>query len=272
MPSTGQLLQDSIKWAKEAGRIQMEYFRGDRLDIRSKFNDSDIVTAADKASEDAIVAEIRKKYPEHSILSEESGGDKNLGDYRWVVDPLDGTTNFSSGLPNFCVSIGLRYKGETIVAVVFAPYLGELFTAVRGEGAYLNGKRIRVRDERVLGHAVVSTGFPVDKDVSTDNNLDNVARVLPRVRGMRRLGAAALDICYVGAGFLDAYWELNLYEWDVCAALLIAEEAGAKADFFRSDRNVSVLVASPCIMAEISPLVAREANAGDPFKLYQKNV
>ena len=260
MQEIRELLHDCTLWAKEAGRVQLEYFRGSNLDIKAKFNDSDIVTAADKVSEEIIISNIRKKYPTHSILSEESGTSGYENDYRWVIDPLDGTTNFSSGLPEFCVSIGIQYKNQTIIGVVFAPYLGELFYAVRGEGAFLNGKKISTGNNTDIHKAVVTTGFPVDKDRTTDNNLDNVARVLPLVRGLRRLGSAAVDICYVAAGYLDAYWELNLHEWDVCAALLIAEEAGAKYDFFRNDRNISVVVANPGIMPQILSLLSKTAN------------
>ena len=260
MQEIRELLHDCTLWAKEAGRVQLEYFRSSNLDIKTKFNDSDIVTAADKVSEEIIISNIRKKYPTHSILSEESGTSGYENDYRWVIDPLDGTTNFSSGLPEFCVSIGIQYKNQTIIGVVFAPYLGELFYAVRGEGAFLNGKKISTGNNTDIYKAVVTTGFPVDKDRTTDNNLDNVVRVLPLVRGLRRLGSAAVDICYVAAGYLDAYWELNLHEWDVCAALLIAEEAGAKYEFFRNDRNISVVVANPGIMPQILPLLSKTAN------------
>lgn len=268
MLTGGQLLADCVRWAKEAGRIQLGYFRGDDLGIQTKTNASDVVTNADRAAEEAIVTEIRKKYPEHSILTEESGGDRNMGEYRWVIDPLDGTTNFSSGLPSFCVSIGVERRGETVAGAVFAPYLGELFSAEKGQGAYLNGRRLHASRCRDLAEAVVSTGFPYDKGGNPDCNLDNLARTLPRVRGMRRLGAAAIDICYVAAGFLDAYWELNLHEWDVCAGLLIAAEAGAEIDRFRADRGVSVLVAAPGIMPRIAPLISREPFGGDPFGVY----
>ncbi len=249
--STDELLLDAIECAHRAGKVQLEYFRSSHLKIDTKFNESDIVTPADKGSESVIINYIHQKYPLHSILSEESGSEHNNEDYEWVIDPLDGTTNFSVGLPQFCVSIGIRHKGETIIGVVFAPYLNELFHAVKGEGAFLNGKLIKTGIKSNLFEAVVSTGFPVDKDRNPDNNLDNVERVLPLVRGMRRMGAAAVDISYVAAGFLDAYWELNLHEWDVCAGLLIAEEAGAEIKHFRSDRNVSVLVSSPGIRWEL---------------------
>lgn len=268
MTTYEQLLADCIRWAKEAGRIQLELFRSDRLDIEAKFNDSDVVTNADKASEKAIISEIRRAYPEHSVLSEEAGCDKRMNDWLWVIDPLDGTTNYSSGLPNFCVSIGVQHKGQTVVGVVYAPYLGEIFTAVRGKGAFLNNRPIRCSTKTDIHKAVVSTGFPVDKDRTTDCNVDNLVRVLPYVRGMRRLGSAAIDICYVAAGLLDGYWEMNLHEWDVCAALLITEEAGAVHKFFRTDRNVSVVVAAPGIMPSLEPLISEKPFDGD-FKTFQ---
>lgn len=251
------LLQDAIELARKAGAVQLGYFRGDNLEIRAKLNDSDVVTAADKAAEAVIISGIRSKYPTHSILSEESGAEMHDADYRWVIDPLDGTTNFSSGLPLFSASIGVEYKGETIVGVVYAPYLDEMFFAVKGEGAYLNGKPIRNSGKKVLGQAVLATGFPVDKNVNADNNLDNVARILPHIRGLRRLGSAAIDLCYVAAGFLDGYWELNLHLWDVSAGTLIAVEAGAKVTHFRSDRNLSVLAGTPEIHDAVLPMLGK---------------
>lgn len=255
---TNRLLLDAIEWARQAGNIQLEHFRKGNLDIRSKLNDSDIVTVADRASEALIIEQIGKYYPTHAILSEESGTRAGTDTYRWVIDPLDGTTNFSNGLPGFAVSIGIEHGGETIVGVVYAPYLGELFHAVKGEGAFLNGNPIHCSGNSIMARAVISTGFPVDKNVNPDNNLPNMARVLPHVRGLRRLGSAAMDICYVAAGFLDGYWELNLHQWDVCAAMLIAREAGAMHSYFRTDREVSVAVASPGIFPQLMPLLSTE--------------
>lgn len=257
MIDESEILSDCIEWAQEAGQMQLDFFRSGNLNIQTKFNKSDVVTDADKKSEQVIISQIRKKYPTHSILSEESGESFNDSDYLWVIDPLDGTTNFSCGLPEFSVSIGVQYKGKTIVGVVFAPYLNELFHAIKGQGAFLNGKPIRASFKSDIQEAVIATGFPVDKNITNDNNLDNFSKVLPLVRDMRRLGSAAVDISYVACGVLDAYWELNLHEWDVCAGLLIAEEAGAKIDYFRSDRNVSVLVAGPKMMEKVSPLLSR---------------
>ncbi|MBO5271336.1 MAG: inositol monophosphatase [Muribaculaceae bacterium] len=254
-----KLVDDAIAWAREAGEVQLKYFRSSHLNIRAKFNDSDIVTVADKASEQVIINNINRTYPQHAILSEEMGGNAIESDYRWIIDPLDGTTNFSNGLPLFSVSIAVEYQGEVIVGVVYAPYLDEMFHAVKGGGAWLNGKPIAPSGKESLSHSVVTTGFPVDKDTTTDNNLDNVSRVLPRVRGMRRLGSAAIDLCYVAAGFLDGYWEMNLHTWDVAAGQLIVQEAGACYSHFRTDRNISVVAATPLIFETLYSLLASEA-------------
>lgn len=253
-----QILLDAIKLAHEAGKIHLACFRSSNLDVATKEgNDFDVVTKADKASEAAVVQGIRQLYPTHAILTEESGNEGGGVDspWQWVIDPVDGTTNYSAGLPFFNISIGVRYRGETVVGVVYAAQLNELFTAVKGEGAFLNGEPIACSACSQLSHAVVSTGFPYDKATTADNNLDNVARVMPRVRGLRRLGAAALDMCYVAAGYLDGYWELNLHDWDVCAASLIASEAGAVVKPFRPNRGISLMVASPGIETQLSELV-----------------
>ena len=254
-----KLVDDAIAWTREAGEVQLKYFRSSHLNIRAKFNDSDIVTEADKASEQVIINNINRTYPQHAILSEEMGGNAIESDYRWIIDPLDGTTNFSNGLPLFSVSIAVEYRGEVIVGVVYAPYLDEMFHAVKGGGAWLNGKPIAPSGKESLSHSVVTTGFPVDKDITTDNNLDNVSRVLPRVRGMRRLGSAAIDLCYVAAGFLDGYWEMNLHTWDVAAGQLVVQEAGACYSHFRTDRNISVVAAPPLIFETLYSLLASEA-------------
>lgn len=241
------IVRDMLVWARETGEIQLRYFRGNDLSITSKLDDSDIVTNADKESERVLLDHIHEVYPHHSILSEESGEEDGDADYRWVIDPLDGTTNFSEGLPYFCVSIGLQYKGETVAGVVFAPYLGEMFHAVKGHGAFLNGNPIHVSDKEDIAKAVVTTGFPYDKHLTSDNNLDNVSHIFTNLRALRINGSAAVDICYCAAGYLDGYWELNLHEWDVCAATLILLEAGGESTRFRSDRNVSLVAGTPAI-------------------------
>ena len=252
MQEIRELLHDCTLWAKEAGRVQLEYFRSSNLDIKTKFNDSDIVTAADKVSEEIIISNIRKKYPTHSILSEESGTSGYENDYRWVIDPLDGTTNYSQGLPIFTVSIGLQYKGDTILGVVYAPYLNELYEACKGRGAVLNGRPIRVSGKSDTQQSVVVTGFPIDKDRNPDNNLDNLARILPVVRGVRRFGSAAYDLCGVAAGFFDGYWEFNLNLWDVCAGMLIVAEAGGVVRSFRSDRKIAIVAGNEAIVEALA--------------------
>ena len=259
MTSFNAILDYAKTMALEAGEIQLKLFRSQELEIATKQNDFNVVTTADKASETIIIESINKIFPDHSILTEESGlSFKGNGDWEWVIDPLDGTTNYSAGLPWFNVSIGIKHKGETVVGVVYAPRLNEMFTAVKGQGAALNGKAIHPSETPVLTKAVVSTGFPYDKAVNPDNNLDNFKRIMPVVRGLRRMGSAALDICYVAAGFFDAYWEMNLNEWDVCAAMLIAHEAGAYAERFRPDRNWSVLASNNALQPQLSELISNE--------------
>jgi myo-inositol-1(or 4)-monophosphatase len=247
MRNLNELAKFASVVAKDAGKIQLEYFRSDGLDIQAKLNESDVVTSADKASEAYILGRIKETFPQDSILSEESGAESLNDDWRWVIDPLDGTTNFSSGLPLFSVSIGIEHKGETVVGVVYAPYLEEMFIAIKGEGATLNGNRIKCSGVNDMAKAVVATGFPVDKGTNPDNNLDNVSKVLPAIRGLRRLGSAAIDLCYVGAGYLSGYWELNLHRWDVSAGALVAREAGARVESFRDGRNISIVAAAPGI-------------------------
>ena len=243
--------------AEGAGKIQLTYFRGDDLSIRTKSNVYDVVTRADKESEEYIVKAILERYPEHEILGEEGGAMGTAGsDYRWVIDPLDGTTNYSQGLPLFSVSIALQYKGETIAGVVYAPYLGELFWATKGGGAWMRygageARRIHVSGKQTLATSVLATGFPYDKDVNPDNNSDNVARLVPYVRDIRRLGSAAYDLSCIAAGLLDGYWELALHEWDVCAANLIVREAGGVVLDFRPDRGVSQVAGNETIVGEI---------------------
>lgn len=251
-----QLAAEVALWAREAGEIQLDFFRRGNIAVAEKFNDADIVTEADRRSEELILTRIRDRFPDHSVLSEESGELSGDAGWQWVIDPLDGTTNFYSGLPLFAVSIALEHNGEAVIGVVYSPYLNEMFMAVKGGGATLNGQRLSCSSESVMSRAVISTGFPVDKNSNPDNNLDNVAAVLPKVRGLRRLGSAAIDICYVAAGFLDGFWELNLHRWDVSAALLIAAEAGAEHYRFRQDRGVSVAVAPPQILQQLKHLIS----------------
>lgn len=253
--SFGSALMYAIEWAKEAGKIQLSYFRGDDLGIKTKSNVSDVVTRVDKQCEAMLLEKIKHQFPGHAVLGEESGAHSGTEDFLWVIDPLDGTNNYSQGLPVFTVSIGLQYKGKTMLGVVYAPYFKEMYTAVRGEGAYLNGDPIEVSKKEDLEHSVLGTGFPYDKDVNPDNNISNVVSILPHLRGIRRMGSAAYDLCCVAAGFLDGYWELNLNLWDMCAGGLIVEEAGGTIYDFREDRNVSIIAGNAVIVEKIKEKV-----------------
>lgn len=251
MENIDLLANNAIIWAKEVGKIHLSYFRSDRLNIETKSNIHDVVTVVDKESEAYLLSRIAEVYPSHSVLGEESGNHQKEGEYTWVVDPLDGTNNFSQGLPIFTVSIGIQYKGETLIGVVYAPYFDELYTAIKGKGSFMNGQKIQVSAKDALNVSVLATGFPYDKDVNPDNNVNNVGRILPQVRGLRRMGSAAYDLCCVAAGWLDGYWEFNLQPWDVCAGILIVEEAGGVTKHFRQDRGIAIACGNGQIVEKI---------------------
>lgn len=235
-----------MKWAEEAGATTLEYFRRRDLKSVTKQNDFDVLTEADKASERIIIESIRRTYPTHSILSEEGGttGSATGTEWQWVIDPIDGTTNFKNGLPIFSISIALQHNGESVAGVVYAPYLREMFRAYKGGGAYLNGKPIECTRNTKVSTMVVSTGMTYDRDVNPDNNLDNIARVCTLVRGIRRTGSAAIDLSYIAAGYFDIYWELDLKLWDIAAGQLMVSEAGAVMEYIPGHRGHSVIAGS----------------------------
>lgn len=253
------ILQCAIDWAMEAGKIQLEKFRSRRLSMTTKSSEHDVVTEVDSACESLLMEKISTTFPSHSILGEETGAHENESDWEWVIDPLDGTNNYSQGLPIFCVSVGVRYKGETQVGVVYVPFIDEVFAAKKGEGATWNGKLIRVSRKNILNHCVCGTGFPYDKGSNPDNNLNNLNAILPNIRGIRRMGAAAYDLCCVACGLLDAYWELDLKPWDVCAGELIVREAGGVVKSFREDRNISIVAGNEKVVDKLLELI-HEAN------------
>jgi len=185
----------------------------------------DLVTEADKRSEQIIIDAIARRYPDHRILAEEGTSTGGNGAYRWIVDPLDGTTNFAHQYPLYCVSLAVEHAGEPVVGVVFAPYMNELFVAIKGGGATLNGVPIAVSDVTDLIGGLLCTGFPYRLDGPT-NNLVNWGNFVLRTQATRRDGAAALDLCYVAAGRFDGFWELNLQPWDMAAGALMIREAG----------------------------------------------
>ncbi len=254
-PQQQEWLDCARLMGQEAGEVLKKHFRRRDLSIEDKGSAFDIVTEADKGSERIILDTLHTRFPDHAILSEESGDDHRQARYQWVIDPLDGTVNYSAGIATYCISIGLKVDGETRMGYVYAPTLDEEFFAIKGKGAYGPYGRLQAKGTTELARAVVSTGFPYDKATNPDNNLDRVARVMPRVRGLRRLGSAAMDLCYVAAGWLDGYWELNLKEWDACAGELIAIEAGAVVKRYRNDHGICILAACPGIAQQLLQLV-----------------
>lgn len=225
--------------AREAGALLMQYFH-QHLKIEYK-GDADLVTAADRAAEALIRERIRARWPTHDVLGEEQGLSDQGSDYRWYVDPLDGTTNFAHGYPVFCVSMGLEYRGlehrqsegraSRIAAVIYDPTRDELFTAEQGHGARLNGETIQVSKTATLKESLLATGFPSHKR-HKNPNIFFYHQITLRTHGVRRAGSAALDLCNVAAGRYDGFWEFNLNPWDTAAGVLMVEEAGGKVTRF----------------------------------------
>ena len=227
-----EYLEFASELAEEAGGLLIDYL-GRELVI-SKKGSINLVTEADLKSEELLVSKIFEHFPHHSILAEESGArqlGKKASPCRWIIDPLDGTTNFAHRYPFFCVSIALEIDHRLEVGVVYAPTARELFTAVRGEGARLNGRSIQVSSEASLGESLVCTGFAYDRDRILEN-LKLFHEFMLKARAVRRDGSAALDLCYVAAGRGDGFWELSLNPWDVAAGTLIVAEAGGRVSRF----------------------------------------
>lgn len=225
--------------ALEAGQLSLEeYARLTEQDIAFK-SPKDLVTAADKNVEQFIVNEISKEFPEHSIFGEETGRHRHNGDYCWVIDPIDGTASFVHELPFYSISIALQHHGQTIQAAVFAPRLNELFYAERGKGAFLGTRKLKVSTRSKLQDAMLATGFACLRADWPDNNLKYFNRIMPEIRGIRRHGSAALDLCYVAAGRFDTYWEMNLQPYDYAAGILLVTEAGGKVYDFTGGGDYS---------------------------------
>jgi myo-inositol-1(or 4)-monophosphatase len=227
---TQNYLEAAIEIAQEAGKILIEELSRP-LDIRYKGDEVDLVTQADKRSEQLIVARLNKYFPDHSVAAEEGTGKEIASEFRWHVDPLDGTTNFAHGYPFFCVSIALAQRDTLLAAVVFNPFYNELFTAARGEGATFNGKKISVSKVATLSTSLLCTGFPV-RNRKASPNLQYYGDFTQRSHGVRRDGSAALDLAGVAAGRFDGFWEFNLQKWDTAAGVLLVEEAGGKVTDF----------------------------------------
>jgi myo-inositol-1(or 4)-monophosphatase len=232
------VLELATRLAREAGALQRARYET-ALRIETKSAPVDLVTEVDRACEAIVVGGIERERPGDAILAEEGGGEDRAGaTWRWLVDPLDGTTNFAHAYPRFCVSIGVECEGEPAVGVVYDPLMDELYHAVRGEGAFLGDRALHVSRETALERALVATGFAYDRRKSEQDNLAQFAAFLKAARALRRDGSAALDLCYVAAGRLDGYWELKLSPWDVAAGTLLVQEAGGRTtDAAGGDRH-----------------------------------
>jgi myo-inositol-1(or 4)-monophosphatase len=255
------MLNVAIKAARAAGAI----INRAALDVEavrvSQKQVNDFVTEIDQASERIIIDTLLTAYPDHGILAEESGsqhGNPNA-DHIWIIDPLDGTTNFIHGFPVYCVSIALQVRGKLEQAVIYDPTRNDLFTATKGRGAYMNERRIRVSKRVRLNECLISTGFPFRPEDDFNKYLRLMGDVMQRTAGLRRPGAAALDLAYVAAGFSDGFFELGLQPWDMAAGALLVTEAGGLVGNFTGDANYlehkECMAASPRIYAQLVPLL-----------------
>jgi len=244
-------LQTAVDAAKQGAYMLRQHW-GKLEDVREKSHVGDLVTEADGASEEAVLERLQTAFPDHAVLCEESGLHQvENAEYLWAVDPLDGTTNYTHQLPLAAVSIALLHKGEPIVGVVYNPFMEELFSAVKGEGAILNGEKIRVSATSELSKSLLATGFAYDRQESADNNYREFCYLTGLTQGVRRLGSAALDLAFVAAGRYDGFWERGLNLWDIAAGALLVQEAGGRISSYE---NSSVDLNSGRILASNGPI------------------
>jgi len=253
------MLNIAVKAARRAGAIINRAGRNlDVIAVKEKAA-NDYVSEVDREAERDIIRTLREAYPTHAILAEESGA-AGTSEYQWIIDPLDGTTNFLHGFPQYAVSIALAHRGIVTQAVVYDPCRNDLFTATRGRGAFLNESRLRVSKRPYIQSALIGTGFPYRQLEHLDAYLDMMRDIIKHSSGIRRPGAAALDLAYVAAGRLDGFWELGLSKWDIAAgALLITEAGGLIGDLQGNDRYLdsgNVVAGNPKVFAQLLPLIA----------------
>ena len=257
-----EFLKCAVEAARLAGRYQRYRFAS-RMVVDLK-GEKDLVTEVDRESERLIVEHILERYPAHSILAEEGKYRPGTGNVRWVIDPVDGTTNYAHGFPWFCSSIAAVQDDVLVAGVIYNPIHDELYTATKGGGAFLNGARIHVSSRGPLSGSLLGTGFPYDCAVDPANNFANFIIFQKAARGIRRAGAAALDLACLAAGRLDGFWELKLKPWDVAAGVLLVEEAGGKVTTFDGSSydifNDRILASNGPIHEEMVALLA-EAEA-----------
>ena len=254
-------VQVAVEAARAAGRIQSEHI-GNIGDISEKGGvRGDVVTEVDLLCEKEIIDRIQKSFPDHAILAEESGGTQGDAKNKWIIDPLDGTLNYSHGFPCYCVSIGLECEGELVVGVIYNPNLDELFVAEKGQGATLNGRPIRVSTIDTLEKGLLVTGFTPKIVGSEDDNLDHFCNLMKACQAVRRPGSAAIDFCYTAMGRFDGFWEAHLNPWDMAAGVLIVREAGGIVTAFDggpfSIYDNNVLATNGYVHQEMVSILAR---------------
>ncbi len=247
-------LADLERMTRQAGKILYNGY--EKVHQVSYKGTIDLVTEIDHQSEAFLIGEVQRQFPGHRILAEESGALDGHAEHLWLIDPLDGTVNYAHGVPMFCVSVAYAHKKQVTLAAVYDPLRDEMFTAEHGKGSWLNGRALKVAQVDELQKSLLVTGFPYDTWNTPRNNFEYFTRLAKMTQGVRRLGSAALDLCYVGAGRFDGYWELSVKPWDVAAAGLVAEEAGAKVtsvdggdDYLGSSQ--SLLAANPGLYKKI---------------------
>jgi myo-inositol-1(or 4)-monophosphatase len=242
-----QILDEIREMAYEVGKIQLDHFRKKGMGIERKSSLIDLVTKVDKACEYYIIKRLKENY-DFSILSEEKGIISRKSDYQWVVDPLDGTTNYANGYPIFSVSIALMKDDNTVLGVVYVPNLDEMYTVIEGEGAFLNDQRMHVSRKKELNQCLIGTGFPYDRSTNKANNINYFSYFTPKLRGIRRSGSAAFDLVNVANGILDGFWEINLSLWDIAAAQLMIKEAGGVVKRLDNKRGFSIIAGNEAIV------------------------
>ncbi len=261
------MLTIAVRAARAAGDIIVRNMdRLDRLKVATKQN-NDFVSNVDHQSEAAIIATLKQAYPDHSILAEESGVEDQASEYQWIIDPLDGTTNYLHGFPQFAVSIALKHKSRLEVGVVYDPVSQELFSASRGNGATLNGRKIRVSQHKGLKNALLGTGFPYYDQSYLDTYLATMKQLMQKTAGLRRPGSAALDLAWLAAGRIDGFWEFNLKAWDIAAgALIIREAGGIVSDFENRDgylESGDIIAAAPKVFPEMIRIIQAEVGGSE---------
>jgi len=253
-------LEVAEKTAREAGVVLLENLgKVKKIEFKAK---NSLVTEVDKLSEEIIINNIKKSFPSHDIFAEESGRHSENSDYLWLIDPIDGTTNYAHAYPFFSISIALEVKGEVEIGLVYDPVKDEMFTAEAGKGAYLNGELIKVSKSDSIEHSHVCTGFMHEIEWMVEANIKHFGNFIRRARAVRRDGSAALDVCYVACGRFDGFWELGLNPWDTAAAVLILKEAGGQVTTFSGDEYSiyikEILASNSIIHGQMMEILALE--------------